>query len=93
MNIQEMMKQAKKMQQEIANKQDKLNSTEFTFEKQGVKLVVLGNRQIKSIEINEVLVDPDDKEMLEDIIILTINEAIKELDKKHDELMPKGMGI
>ncbi|VEU59380.1 YbaB/EbfC family nucleoid-associated protein [Mesomycoplasma neurolyticum] len=91
MNIQELMKQAKKMQKELSKKQDDLKEKEFTFSKQGIDIVMYGDRQIKSLTINPVLIDPEDKETLEDLIIITINEALKELDKKHDELLPKGV--
>ncbi|MBN3534590.1 YbaB/EbfC family nucleoid-associated protein [Mycoplasma procyoni] len=93
MNIQEMMKQAQKAQKEILAKQKQLNETEFVFEKQGIKIVMFGNRRIKSVEINEVLIDPDDKETLEDLIILAINDAMEELDEKHESIMPKGLGF
>ncbi|WP_033161050.1 YbaB/EbfC family nucleoid-associated protein [[Mycoplasma] collis] len=91
MNIQELMKQAKKMQKDLAKKQDELKEKEFSFSKQGIELVLYGDRQIKSLNINPALIDPEDKETLEDLIIITLNEALKELDEKHDELLPKGV--
>lgn len=94
MNIAAMMAQAKKMQAEIEKKQKELADKEFVIEKQGVKITLLGNRRIKNINVNEVLIDPDDKELLEDLITIAINEGQDLIDQEEEKLkpaMPSGM--
>lgn len=88
MNIQELMKQAQKMQKEIKEKEKRLNQEEFTFSRHGIELVISGGREIKKLTINPALADPDDMETLEELLIITINEALLELNKKHEALMP-----
>lgn len=81
MNINAMMAQAKKMQAEMEKSKAELDAKEFKVEKQGITVVVLGNRRVKSVDINEILIDPDDKEMLEDLVIIAINEANELIDQ------------
>ena len=85
-----MMKQAQKMQQE-------LESTEFEFTAGGgaVKAVIVGTRQFNRIEINPEVVDPEDVEMLQDLILTAVNGALKKADDRTSEAMAKlqgGMG-
>lgn len=79
-NIQQLMKQAQKMQQDMQKKQAELNETEFTAQVGGgmVTVTVYGTKQIKSIELKPEIVDPDDIEMLQDLIVAGVNAAIKE---------------
>ena len=80
MNMQQMMMKAQKMQQEIQKKQQELEATEFTASAGGgmVTVTVLGNKTVQSIKIDPACVDPDDVEMLEDLILAGVNAAIKE---------------
>lgn len=80
MNMQQMMMKAQKMQQEIQKKQQELYETEFTATAGGgmVTVTVLGDKTVQSIKIDPACVDPDDIEMLEDLIIAGVNAAIKE---------------
>ena len=80
MNQAAMMKQAQKMQQDMQKKQAELNETEFTAQVGGgmVTVTVYGTKQIKSIELKPEIVDPDDIEMLQDLIVAGVNAAIKE---------------
>ena len=73
-----MMKQAQKMQEEIRKMQEELESKEFTASAGGgaVKATMIGTRSLKSIEISPEAVDPDDLEMLQDMIVAAVNEAI-----------------
>ena len=94
MNIKTMMAQAKKMQAEMEKGKAELASKEFKVEKQGVTLVVTGDRKIKSININEILVDPEDKDILEDLMVIAFNDAMDIIDAAEAELspdMPTGM--
>ena len=80
MNMQQMMMKAQKMQQEIQKKQAELEQREFTATAGGgmVTVTVLGNKTVQSIKIDPACVDPDDVEMLEDLITAGVNAAIKE---------------
>ncbi|MGY6172267.1 YbaB/EbfC family nucleoid-associated protein [Candidatus Mycoplasma pogonae] len=89
MNINALMRQAKQMQAELDKKKEALNKQEFTFQKQGIEVVILGNHQIKSIKLHPVLIDPEDKETLEDLILVTLNEAHEEINELHEALVPK----
>ncbi|UVD81768.1 YbaB/EbfC family nucleoid-associated protein [Mycoplasma iguanae] len=91
MNINNLMKQAKQLQAEMDRKKEKLAAEEFTFSKQGLDLVFYGNRQLKSIKIHPALIDPEDPETLEDLIIVAINDAIKELDQAHETISKPGV--
>ena len=88
MNIQAMMKQAKKMQDQLEVSKKELEKKEFTIEKQGIKIVVLGNRRIKKIDINEALIDPEDKDIIEDLIIIAFNEAQDIIDGEESKMQP-----
>lgn len=79
MNMQAMMAQAQKMQQNMARMQEDLEQRDFEAAAGGgmVKVVVTGKRLIKSIEIAPEVVDPDDIEMLQDLVIAAVNEAIQ----------------
>ena len=92
MNMNAMMAQAKKMQAEMEITQAELSKKEFKIEKQGVTVIVLGNKIIKSINVNEILVDPEDKDILEDLIVIAINEAMEKIDEVQAEASPKMPG-
>ena len=93
-----MMKQTQKMQQDFLKMQQELESTEFEFTAGGgaVKATILGTRALKGIEIDPEVVDPDDVEMLEDLIIAGVNDALEkaeELSKSLKGDMPSGLGF
>ncbi|NQZ66163.1 MAG: YbaB/EbfC family nucleoid-associated protein [Mycoplasmatales bacterium] len=92
MNVNAMMAQAKKMQAEMEEAKAKLAVKEFKVEKQGVTVVVLGNKKIKSIDANEVLLDPEDKDILEDLIVIAINEAMDEIEAESAAMTPSMPG-
>ena len=87
MNMQQMMIQAQKMQRELQKAQDALAKKEFRVNKAGlVEIVVLGNKQIQAINIEEDGFDPDNKEMVEELIISGINELFEQIDAESDEI-------
>lgn len=92
MNMNAMMAQAKKMQAEMEATQALLAVKEFKIEKQGVTVIVLGNKVVKSINVNEILVDPEDKEILEDLIVIAINEAMETIDEETAAAAPSMPG-
>ena len=89
MNINLMMQQAKKMQADMEAAKKELDKKEFKVEKQGVTLIMMGNKKIKSIDINEILVDPEDKDILEDLMIIAFNEAIEMIEEEEASNAPQ----
>ena len=82
MNINQLMKEAKKMQADMEKSQEELVSKEFEATAGGgaICVKVSGSKEIKEIKINPEVVDPDDVEMLQDLIITCVNEALRKVD-------------
>ena len=82
MNINQLMKEAKKMQQDMEKSQEELASKEFDATAGGgaISVKVSGNKEIKEIIIKKDVVDPEDVEMLQDVIITCVNEALRKVD-------------
>ena len=96
-NQMNMMRQAQNMQQDFLKMQEELESSSFEFTAGGgaVKATVSGTRKFSSIEIDPEVVDPEDVEMLQDLILAAVNGALKMADDKTSESMNKlqgGMG-
>ncbi|MDD7340255.1 MAG: YbaB/EbfC family nucleoid-associated protein [Eubacteriales bacterium] len=87
-NMNNMMKQLKKAQENMQKKQEEIEATILEVDKGMVKVEITGKKEIKSITIDPEVVDPDDVEMLEDLIMVAVNEAIA----KADDLMNSEMG-
>ena len=93
-----MMKQAQKMQQDFLKMQQELESKEFEFTAGGgaVKATMVGTRQLQSIVIDPEVIDPDDVEMLQDLIMTATNEALRQMEEISQAEMSKftaGLGI
>ncbi len=88
-NMNQMLKQAQKMQEDMTNLQADLEQREYTATSGGglVEVTVDGKHLIKSIKINPDAVDPDDSEMLEDLVTVAVNEAISNAIKTSEEEM------
>ena len=82
MNINQIMKEAKKMQADIQKSQEELGNKEFSATAGGgaIEVVVSGDKVIKSMTIKPEVVDPNDVEMLQDLIITCVNEAMGKVD-------------
>ncbi len=82
MNINQLMKEAKKMQADMEKSQEELQVKEFESTAGGgaITVKVAGTKQIKEIKISKDVVDPDDVEMLQDLIMTCVNDAIKKVD-------------
>ena len=82
MNLNQLMKEAKKMQADMEKSQDELAEKEFeaTSGGEAVKVKVSGKKEILELKIKPEAVDPDDVEMLEDLITSCINNALKQVD-------------
>ena len=88
-NMNQMLKQAQKMQEDMAALQEDLEQREFSATSGGgmVEVTVDGKHLIKSIKINPDAVDADDVEMLEDLVTVAVNEAISNAIKTSEEEM------
>ncbi len=98
MNINNLMKQAQKMQQQMEKAQSELETKELEITSGGgaVKVLINGKKVIKQLTINKDVVDPDDVEMLEDLVMSAVNEAIRQVEELSNNEMGKltgGMGM
>ena len=96
-NMQQLMRQAQKMQQAMVEAQEKLDEAEYEASAGGgvVNVKVSGKREITSISIDPQVVDPDDVEMLQDLIMAAVNEALRKGEETREEAMNRmapGMG-
>ncbi|MEH0157234.1 YbaB/EbfC family nucleoid-associated protein [Limibacter armeniacum] len=91
MNMMEMLGKLKEMQSKIKEAQDNLVHITAEAESGGgmVKAIVNGKKQVIKIEVDQTLCKPDDKEMMQDLIIAAINKAMEEVEGKAQEEMQK----
>ena len=91
MNINSLMKEAKKMQADMQKSQEELAIKEFEGTSGGgaVNVKVSGEKLVKEIKIKKEVVDPDDVEMLEDLVLTCLNDAFNQVDNKQSEQMGK----
>ena len=91
MNMNNLMKQAKKMQEDMEKSQAELASKEFDATAGGgaISVKVSGEKIIKEIKIQKDVVDPDDVEMLEDLILTCVNEALRKVDSAQADQLGK----
>lgn len=89
-----MIRQAQKMQEEMARVQGELEQREFTATSGGgaVEAVITGKKQFKSITLKPEAVDPEDIEMLQDLILAAVNEAISKVEETTNTEMEKVTG-
>jgi nucleoid-associated protein EbfC len=88
MDMMKLMQEAQKMQREMQKKQEELEKTLFTAEAAGgaCKVSIYGNYAIDKIEIDKDAIDPNDKEMLEDIVKSAVNQAISQVKKASEKI-------
>lgn len=93
-NMNNLLKQAQKFQEQMAKKQEELKDKTFEVTVGGgaVTVVANGNKLIIDIKIKPEVVDPDDVEMLQDLVLLGVNEAIKKAEQESDSEMKKLTG-
>ena len=91
MNINQLMKEAKKMQADMQKSQEELEQKEFEATAGGgaITVKVSGNKEIKEIIIKKEVVDPEDVEMLQDLIITCTNEALRKVDSAQQASLGK----
>ena len=93
-----MMKKIQKMQKDMLKAQKDIEESVFTGSAAGgmVTIEVKGTKEINKVNINPSVVDPEDVEMLEDVILLALNDAFRQVDEKTESTMgqfTKGMNI
>ncbi len=95
MNIQNLMREAQKVQKELQKTQEVLANTDYEGVSSLVKVVINGNKDVKSVNINvDDDFNKDDVEMLEDMIILAFNDAAKKVDADKEKKLGKyGQGL
>ena len=93
-NMQGVIKQAQKMQERMAELQAELDEREYDFTVGGgmITIKMNGKKEMQSIEIKPEVVDPDDIEMLQDLIVAGVNEAISSIEKTNNDEMSKVIG-
>ena len=93
-NMSNLMKQAQRMQRQMEESQKELEEKEFTAKAGGgaVEATVTGSKTLKSVVISPDAVDPDDVEMLQDMIVAAVNEAMKQADEASSAMLGKMSG-
>ena len=97
-NMQQLMRQAQKLQEQLAKTQENLDSQEYTAQAGGgmVSVTVNGKHQVTGLTINPECVDPDDVEMLQDMVVAAVNEALRKGEETRQaemgKLAPGGVG-
>ena len=97
-NMQSMIRQAQKMQEDMAAKQEELDAREYEVNAGGgvVTVKINGKKEVLSIDLDPEIVDPDDVETLTDLLVAGVNEAIKRVETTNAAEMEKitgGMGL
>ena len=93
-NMNNLMKQAQRMQRQMEEGQKELETKEFTATAGGgaVEVTVTGKKEVVRVKLAEDAVDPDDIEMLQDLIVAATNEALKQAEDANNEMMGKMTG-
>ena len=89
MNIQAMMKQAQQLQKKMMDEKKAIDSKVFTGKSSLVTITMTGDKKVTGVDISMDSIESDDKEMLEDMIMLAVNDAITQIDKETEEKMGK----
>ena len=89
MNIQAMMTQAQQLQKKMMDEKKAIDSKVFTGKSSIVTITMTGDKKVTGVDINMDSIESDDKEMLEDMIMLAVNDAITQIDKETEAKMGK----
>lgn len=89
MNIQAMMKQAQKLQKDMMNEKEKIDKTEYTGSSSFVTVIMMGDKTIKEIKIDNDNLDKEEIEMLQDMLVVAINQAMKQIDEDTNKRLGK----
>ena len=93
-NMNNLMKQAQRMQRQMEESQKELETKEFTAKAGGgaVEVTVTGKKEVTKVKLSQEVVDPDDGEMLEDLVMAATNEALRMAEDANAEVMNKMTG-
>ena len=93
-NMANLMKQAQKMQRQMEEQAKELETKEYTVTAGGgaVEVTMNGKREVLSVKLEEEVVDPEDIEMLQDLIVAATNEALRKVDEESNSAMSKLTG-
>lgn len=94
-NMNQLMRQAQKMQEDMARAKKEIEETVFSSSVGGgmVEVKMTGDRVMKSVTIKDEVIDPDDKEMLEDLIISAVNDCLEQITRKEQSSLPQVPGL
>ena len=98
MDINKLMQQAQAMQKELEKANDQINATEFEGSASNglVKVTINGENKVLAVNIDPSILNPDDKEMIEDLIMIAVNDAVDKADEEKKEKyggMASAMGL
>ena len=93
MNMQAMMQQAQKLQRDMLKAKDEVEGKTFTSKQSLVEVVMKGNKEVLSVKIEAENLDKEYIKMLEDMIVLAVNENIKQIDKEMENKLGKFGGM
>ena len=88
MNIQAMMQQAKKLQKELEKTTEEVESKTFVYENENILVEALGNNKITKVQVKNYII-LEDKEMLEDIVLVAVNDVLEQIRKEKDSKLGK----
>ena len=98
MNIQALMKQAQSLQKDMLKAKEEIDNMEFTGISSFVSVIVKGDKTVKKVIIDNDSISSDDKEIIEDMLVVALNDAFKQIDKiteqkmgKFSNMMPGGL--
>lgn len=89
MNMQAMLKQAQKLQKDMLATQEEINNKEFTGKSSVVTVKMNGKKEILNVKIDMEQIESDDCELLQDMIVVALNDAMKQIDKETESKMGK----
>ncbi len=89
MNIQAMMKQAQKLQKQMMEEKEKIDNMEFEGKSSFVTVKANGKKEIINIKIDQETIEKEDIELLEDMIVVAINEVMRQIDEVTEQKMGK----
>lgn len=89
MNMQALMRQAQQLQNDMMKAKEEINNMEFTGTSSFVSVLVKGDKTVKKVTINNDDITGDDKEMIEDMLVVALNDAMNQIDKVTEQKMGK----
>ena len=89
MNMQALMRQAQQIQNDMMKAKEEIDNMEFTGTSSFVSVLVKGNKTVKKVTINNDDITGDDKEMIEDMLVVALNDAMNQIDKVTEQKMGK----